>query len=379
MSQQMSNRTITVLISLLVIIILSLSMSGSSLSTATKQTLKGRPDSITSQSLVVETLVINADVVNVESKKNKHLQGQEAAAQCEACPVCPAVESAPSPAPVVVAHSTKEEDLYNTCHENSKETCKSYCQGDKPCIEKCCSIRVFFGVITKASNSERREAVRQTWMTKCPGQAQFFMLATEDSGIPLEENKKYRDMTYLPYVNEGYFEIMHQVHTIFMVGSASKQFTHVMKVDDDSMVDCNLLIPQLASKPFEGMVLGTTNDYYDPDRNTYSKWYINYEEFPETRGNYPWVNGPGYVYTRDVAELVSFGVVQLRKFFKLEDIGMARLMDYVNHNISPVKYLYGENFIRNDVPCERPNTVVNHYVGAADMICYFKNNRKCNC
>lgn len=344
----------------LVIFIFTLSPSLTA-SSAKQQALKGKSaEQAFPSTLTVDNLVIHANSITVDSSKRAEIPPSP-------CPAFPSQSPAPNP--------------LDACPEASKSVCSEHCRGDGQCLAKCCGLRIFFGVISKASNSDRRDAARKTWIPGCPGRAHFFMLATGDDAIPglLQENKKHRDMAYLPYVKESYFEVMHQVHTLFMVGSADKEYTHVMKVDDDSVVDCRLLIPWLMRTPATNTVIGTVHGIFEPDRNPESKWHLPIEEFPDPTGNYPWVNGPGYVYTRDVAELVSFAAVQLRKFFKLEDIGMARLLDYVNKNLEPVNFHDAPDFIENDIPCIRPNIVVNHYVTAADMVCYHEKGRRCNC
>nr|GMD27208.1 hydroxyproline O-galactosyltransferase GALT6-like [Ipomoea batatas] len=94
-----------------------------------------------------------------------------------------------------------------------------------------------------------------------------------------------------------------------------------MKCDDDTFVRIDTVMNEVKKiRHGRSLYIGNINHYHKPLQN--GKWAVTYEEWPEE--DYPpYVNGPGYVISSDVAESIVSDFEQHKlRLLKMEDVSM---------------------------------------------------------
>ena len=194
-------------------------------------------------------------------------------------------------------------------------------------------LRLFIGVFTAPPNVDRRRAVRETWgnvaeLQKLRVAYRFFLghskVAAEHHAVQKEADE-YGDIVHID-AEEGYYNIAKKAAAVAYYGARHVQAELVMKTDDDAYVIVSRVLRSLAAaeaaakRDNKALLLGYITKGGRPHRNKASQWYVSPKEWPSERYP-PFAHGPGYMYSRDVAEWIA-GQMDAGTlwFFKLEDV-----------------------------------------------------------
>eukprot|EP01024_Parvocaulis_polyphysoides_P005978 TRINITY_DN1151_c1_g1_i2.p1 TRINITY_DN1151_c1_g1~~TRINITY_DN1151_c1_g1_i2.p1 ORF type:complete len:399 (-),score=53.31 TRINITY_DN1151_c1_g1_i2:165-1361(-) len=191
-------------------------------------------------------------------------------------------------------------------------------------------VRMFLGVTSECCSERsaiRRKGVRESWFRVAQQHLNVdakFILAQPDPGkvkIPQTLKKLSEeiltqastnssgtytstDMVVIPG-KDTYFNLPNKTIRLFTYALSSlKNYTHILKTDDDCYVRVNQLYNSM-SKKFQNVYTGCVEAHmgFMPVRNPDSKWYLSQERLPDKY--VPWgiryAAGWGYVLSRDVA------------------------------------------------------------------------------
>ncbi|CAD7700401.1 unnamed protein product [Ostreobium quekettii] len=185
-------------------------------------------------------------------------------------------------------------------------------------------VRMFIGITSDCCSDlavEKRNAIRESWKQKIesehPGVDIKFVLSQPghdryDKVLKsLEEELAHHDDMIFVRGLDTYGNLKFKVFGLFKYASSSpRQYTHVLKTDDDCYVRMPLLLE--AIKGGDGKVI-TENLYtgcqessigFKFIRDPKSKWFMSYEEFPDhvekQLDGLKYLAGWGYVMSRDV-------------------------------------------------------------------------------
>lgn len=243
-------------------------------------------------------------------------------------------------------------------------------------------IKLFVGVLSACSNSEKRYAVRQTWASNPNLERVVFVLSAPTNAATLtnvrQEAVRYQDVVVLNHVREHYLNITHQTLEVFRTAySFHGNITHVLKCDDDSYIHVDRLLSLLQTVPRYMTWIGAFNKGYSPIRDPSSKWFVSYAEWPDNYSSIHWTNGPGYIITMDLARRLATGAVIIcmpGTLFKLEDVAagswLSCLQKESNLNITLVSAAI------NILGCSDQD-IVSHYITPIKLQCMFRQGGKC--
>ncbi|XP_015281067.1 PREDICTED: beta-1,3-galactosyltransferase 5-like [Gekko japonicus] len=234
-------------------------------------------------------------------------------------------------------------------------------------------------VTSSPSQSDTRMAIRDTWGKKHlianKHIVTFFLLGislNHDNQIAVTaESQKYRDIIQKDFIDTYYNLTLKTMMGIEWVHKFCPQSSFVMKTDSDMFVNPYYLTELLLKKNrttrfFTGFL--KLNDR--PIRDTSSKWYVSYSEFP--RNNYPpFCSGTGYVLSTDVANQV-YNVYQNITFIKLEDVFIGLCLAELN--IIPEELHSKQTFFPGEVAfsvCHFKKIVTSHHVTPHNLLVYW--------
>eukprot|EP01023_Acetabularia_acetabulum_P040790 TRINITY_DN395_c3_g1_i2.p1 TRINITY_DN395_c3_g1~~TRINITY_DN395_c3_g1_i2.p1 ORF type:complete len:527 (-),score=62.95 TRINITY_DN395_c3_g1_i2:375-1955(-) len=204
------------------------------------------------------------------------------------------------------------------------------------------SVRMFLGVTSECcleTSVQRRTGVRQSWfkvVQQHPNVDAKFILSQPDpdkvrlaqalksiseeivSQASSNESGIYKstDIVVVPG-KDTYFNLPNKTIRLFTYAlSSSRNFTHILKTDDDCYVRVHQLFDSVRHR-FQDVYMGCVESPYGfmPVRNPDSKWYLSNERLPDKY--VPWgtryVAGWGYLLSRDVASFFLQHVWMFRR------------------------------------------------------------------
>ncbi|KAJ8775088.1 hypothetical protein K2173_020092 [Erythroxylum novogranatense] len=242
---------------------------------------------------------------------------------------------------------------------------------------------LFVGVFSTANNFKRRMAVRRTWMqypaVKEGAVAVRFFVGLHKNQIVnqqlLAEMQRHGDIQLMPFV-DYYNLITWKTIAICIFGAEVVSAKYVMKTDDDAYVRVDEVVSSLnRTNVRQGLLYGLINFDARPQRDTNSKWYISFQEWPYVTYP-PWAHGPGYVVSHDIAKAVynrhKNGNL---KVFKLEDVAMGLWIEDMKKEGMEVSYVYEERVYNEGC---NDGYVVAHYQKPREMLCLWKKMQELN-
>eukprot|EP01025_Chloroclados_australasicus_P061938 TRINITY_DN8133_c0_g2_i2.p1 TRINITY_DN8133_c0_g2~~TRINITY_DN8133_c0_g2_i2.p1 ORF type:complete len:529 (-),score=40.85 TRINITY_DN8133_c0_g2_i2:1299-2885(-) len=191
-------------------------------------------------------------------------------------------------------------------------------------------VRIFLGVTSECCSEVsllRRKGIRETWFKIAydnPNVEAKFLLAQpapekirKRKALQLLSNEIITqahklstgtyistDMVVVPG-KDTYINLPNKtIRLIIYALSSAREFTHILKTDDDCYIRVNQLVTSLSSR-FEKVYTGCVENRngFMPVRDTHSKWFLSEERLPDK--DVPWgvryIAGWGYVLSRDVA------------------------------------------------------------------------------
>lgn len=241
---------------------------------------------------------------------------------------------------------------------------------------------LFVGITSSPQNSDKRQAIRRTWMTHPKVQsgevtALFFIGKMTDEG-PIQgvdklvevEMEKYKDIILLPLV-EDYLKITHKTIEIFRY-MENTSASYLLKCDDDTFSNLDQVLNLLSTQPKDKgeLYLGYIADGLPPMRHEGAKWYVTKDEFSEER--YPaFALGSGYILSRGISRYIVERIDKGDfKIFKFEDVAVGLWMRESigrGERVS-IEYVYG--FHHNK--CEDKIVYTSHRTPPFMMMCMWK-------
>lgn len=243
-------------------------------------------------------------------------------------------------------------------------------------------MKLFVGVISRSTNTERRDAIRQTWGSDPRLERVVFVVAHPTKEHELKalrrEATHHKDIVFVGHKYEHYDSITHQSLEVFRAAAAYHgPITHAMKCDDDSFVNVGPLLNHLSGLPFKLNAVGNFAPF-NPQRDPDSQWFTPYEVWPDTQPEVQFAYGAGYALTRDLVALIATGGATgvncgPGRLFRLEDVAMGiwlhcLLQEGLDIALNPAAF--------NNLGCE-PGDIVSHYQDEVQMRCMYANAGRC--
>ncbi|XP_067027866.1 uncharacterized protein [Acropora muricata] len=123
------------------------------------------------------------------------------------------------------------------------------------------SVLLLIVVSTAPSRQDRREAIRQTWWTKCRGKVvcKFFtdgiQISKEDQQKLLREKQVYKDLKFQPVIGGRTFGLRYLYQ--MMWAAAKYDFKYYLRLDDDYFVCLGRLLHELRYRPSKMLCWGS--------------------------------------------------------------------------------------------------------------------------
>ena len=186
---------------------------------------------------------------------------------------------------------------------------------------------LFVMILSSSNGRSRRDAVRQTWMLDyhllTPKVIIKFIigtnsLATEQQSQLTTEEEEFNDIILLPELQESFKNLSRKVRTSFVHIDQSYSFKYLFKGDDDTYIQLDLLLSELA------------------ERNSQKSFYWGFfdgRSRPKKAGKYeeadwfvcdlylPYALGGGYVISGDLVSRITVNAEALA-LYNSEDVSV---------------------------------------------------------
>eukprot|EP00736_Rhodelphis_marinus_P003413 Rmarinus@m.19861 len=223
------------------------------------------------------------------------------------------------------------------------------------------------GIVSKSDYAAKRQLLRDTWFRYpimqslgSPVEIRFFVASPSDPvqlKALLDESEKHGDIEVIG-VKEHYDNVPLQVMRIAEYYSRDHPARFIMKTDDDVFVRVPHLLRYFGALPAnrpEGEIWG----WYVPESEPHrvGKYALTEEHYPEDKYP-PWIGGPAYIFSRELAEsIVITNNEEPLRSVRLEDVSMGlwikQLQSRANTN---VKFTDDRRFFKIRVCDERSFT-----------------------
>lgn len=242
------------------------------------------------------------------------------------------------------------------------------------------AIHIFAGVLSAPQNVQHRQALRRTWGSDSRIQLMFVLSRPTDARqvMLLHEESKQHDDFVVVGQSASYRDITWQTLDVFRLGARHKTATHILKCDDDSYVNVDLLIARLSALPHSQLVLGHMLPPYKPIRQRNHLWHTTPEQWPHGKAGPRYPMGAGYVATTDITGLIAVGLpfVNGTKMFVWEDVAFGMWVDYMQtdlgmnitmHHDASILYRPGRCVQPSGKGCDLSEATIVHKVGPRAM------------
>lgn len=229
--------------------------------------------------------------------------------------------------------------------------------------ERSSSIEVIVLISSVHSNFEKRNALRETWLTPTDqnkSKFRYSFLLGMNSNKKLQVALETESATYNDIVQEDFIDTYHNLtlKTIMGVKWASifcPNAKFVMKTDDDMFVNLQGLQKVLLKhgKKLQYSIGGQCRTNEGPIRSKGYKWYVPKALYPQSK--YPgFCSGTGYVTSMSVAKQI-YEVSQHVPFFYLEDVYIGLCVNRLGMGVTS---LPGFHQFQVPIGCNYKNGVV---------------------
>ncbi|KAK6166400.1 hypothetical protein SNE40_023101 [Patella caerulea] len=205
------------------------------------------------------------------------------------------------------------------------------------------SVELFAFIFTIHSNSEQRNAIRNTWMSFARNNTsniRYIFLLGKSSNDELnkkvvEEATIFNDIVMEDF-HDSYMNLTYKTMMGFKyVTKFCNHAKYVLKIDDDIWLNMPSLL-KLLEKEGNKLITavgGACHATAGPIRSKSSKWYASFASYPSN--SYPgFCSGTGYVLSADVAQKV-YEVSKNVPFFHLEDVYVSLCIKKLNYKLIP--------------------------------------------
>lgn len=166
-----------------------------------------------------------------------------------------------------------------------------------------------------------RAAVRETWASVNLSVKVGFLVGVTNARIQKliqEENRRYHDVIQENIIDTYANLTIKSIALLKWYIRWCPDSSFLMKVDDDTFVDLKLLLDHLGDYQSLGTLFGYLYSSAEVVRDVRHKWYV--PEYMYSNKTYPpYLNGPAYVMSRDVAYKL-YATALATPIFHLEDV-----------------------------------------------------------
>lgn len=178
-------------------------------------------------------------------------------------------------------------------------------------------------LLTSPKNSDRRSAIRETWLRNIPGDFKYFFVigvkdleANELSNVKSEQ-RKHDDMLLLPQIRDSYAKLTDKLVEAFKWTASNVKFSFVLKADDDTFARLGVLKNELTLRVpqriyhgfFDGRArIKKSGQWAEPN------WVLCDRYLPHARGG-------GYILSYDLVVYIAKNAEFLQRF-NSEDISV---------------------------------------------------------
>ncbi|XP_061165187.1 beta-1,3-galactosyltransferase 1-like [Saccostrea echinata] len=236
------------------------------------------------------------------------------------------------------------------------------------------SIKVIVLIATVHVNTEKRKAIRETWLSQFrenTGQVRYAFLLGMTSDKTLQvaletESATYRDIIQEDFV-DSYNNLTLKTMMAFRWATTSCQKAEfIMKTDDDMFVNLNslMVVVDKHKNILQRSVGGYCVQSANPVRDKGSKWYVSLAMYPHAK-YHGYCSGTGYVTSMAVAKKV-FDISKHIPFFHLEDIYVGLCLNKLGFSFTRIPG-FNPHFIPISCAYKGPGIITSHQVSPQQL------------
>ncbi|XP_013393982.1 beta-1,3-galactosyltransferase 6 [Lingula anatina] len=188
-------------------------------------------------------------------------------------------------------------------------------------------------ILTGRQNRERRDMIRQTWLSNVTKDiVPYFVIGTKDltpeemSHLKLE-NKKTNDLLLLPDVHDAYEKLADKVLQMYIWLDANVHFHYIFKGDDDTFARVDVIAEELKRKKQQRLYWG----FFSGRAHVYRRGKWAEKEWVLCDRYLPYALGGGYILSSDLIHYIANSANYLQKF-KSEDVSVGAWLAPVELN-----------------------------------------------
>ncbi|XP_045163387.1 beta-1,3-galactosyltransferase 1-like [Mercenaria mercenaria] len=277
-------------------------------------------------------------------RANKHVNrtdDHEASQQTHVCdPISNVLTKSVKPDPNI------RETTCNCCFQHNYDYLinnRNICKTSQPDQD----IDLFMMIFTEHSNFEKRQAIRQTWLTIAKGNTAnvryVFLLGKVNDDLLTkniaQENILYRDILKEDFIDTYKNQTLKTIMGFKWIANYCRTAKYVMKSDDDTFINVPNILNYIknSGKGLQTQLVGSCrND--GPIRELDSKWYASEQDYKQSL--YPWhCSGTGYFTSFKMIEKI-YKISQYVPFFWIEDIYVSLCFRKIGGTVKNVKGFY---------------------------------------
>ncbi|XP_062574930.1 beta-1,3-galactosyltransferase 1-like [Saccostrea cucullata] len=236
------------------------------------------------------------------------------------------------------------------------------------------SIKVVVLIATVHVNTEKRKAIRETWLSyfrENTGQVRYAFLLGMTSDKTLQVALETESATYRDIIQEDFVDSYNNLTLKTMMAfrwatTSCAKAEFIMKTDDDMFVNLNSLMAVLDKNKniLQRSVGGYCVKSANPVRDKGSKWYVSLAMYPHAKYN-GYCSGTGYVTSMVVAQKV-FDISKHIPFFHLEDIYVGLCLNKLGFSFTRIPG-FNPHFIRISCAYKGPGIITSHQVSPQQL------------
>lgn len=242
------------------------------------------------------------------------------------------------------------------------------------CQSENTSIKVIILIATVHGNTEKRKAIRETWLSLYKGNTgrvryAFLLGMTADKALQVAletESATHRDILQEDFVDTYNNLTLKTMMALQWASTSCQKAEFVMKTDDDMYVNLNSM--STALDKYKDVLQRSVGGYCvqsaNPVRDKNSKWYVSLKTYPHAK-YHGYCSGTGYVTSMAVTQKV-FEISKHIPFFHLEDIYVGLCINKLKFSFTRIPG-FNPHFIPISCVYKRTNVITSHQVSPQQM------------
>ncbi|XP_071946148.1 beta-1,3-galactosyltransferase 6-like [Antedon mediterranea] len=178
-------------------------------------------------------------------------------------------------------------------------------------------------IMTGPNFVENRQVIRETWLSISSDDVlPRFVIGTanlpDDQVMELTaENEQYHDLLLLKNHEDSYNSLTYKLIKMYEWLDKNVEYSYVLKADDDTFVQLNLLVDELKNKQREQLYWG----YFDGRAHVHKAGKYAEKDFKLCDRYLPYALGGGYILSKDIVSFVAQNSKQLN-VYNAEDVSL---------------------------------------------------------